>query len=167
MVYRQPATGDVIDGNRRKRGTGRVAVDQHNGCAAGLQGEHPAEVFADGGHQKSEHPLLVEGVDVGAFPAGVVVGGSEKHREIELRRPTLRASGDETARKRKAAAALGLISAIDAYGGFLIPQALNLSFQATGAYAGAFTGFVAGYAALLVLTYVVYVRPGHLREHKI
>ena len=79
----------------------------------------------------------------------------------------LRASGDETARKRKAAAALGLISAIGAYGGFLIPQALNLSFQATGGYAGAFLGFVAGYAALLVLTYVVYVRPAHLREHKI
>lgn len=79
----------------------------------------------------------------------------------------LRASGDEAARKRKAAAALGLISAIGAYGGFLIPQALNLSFQATGGYAGAFLGFVLGYAALLVLTYVVYVRSGHLREHKI
>ncbi|KRE30239.1 nitrate transporter [Agromyces sp. Soil535] len=79
----------------------------------------------------------------------------------------LRASGDDAARKRKAAAALGLISAIGAYGGFLIPQALNLSFQATGAYAGAFVGFVAGYAALLVLTYVVYVRSPHLREHKI
>jgi NNP family nitrate/nitrite transporter-like MFS transporter len=79
----------------------------------------------------------------------------------------LRASGDDTARKRKAAAALGLISAIGAYGGFLIPQVLNLSFQATGAYAGAFVGFVAGYAALLVLTYVVYVRSARLREHKI
>lgn len=79
----------------------------------------------------------------------------------------LRASGDDVARKRKAAAALGLISAIGAYGGFLIPQALNLSFQATGAYAGAFVGFVAGYAALLVLTYVVYVRSARLREHKI
>jgi MFS transporter, NNP family, nitrate/nitrite transporter len=79
----------------------------------------------------------------------------------------LRASGDDVARKRKAAAALGLISAIGAYGGFLIPQALNLSFQATGAYAGAFIGFVAGYAALLVLTYVVYVRSARLREHKI
>jgi MFS transporter, NNP family, nitrate/nitrite transporter len=79
----------------------------------------------------------------------------------------LRAAGDDVARKRKAAAALGLISAIGAYGGFLIPQALNLSFQATGAYAGAFVGFVAGYAALLVLTYVVYVRSARLREHKI
>jgi MFS transporter, NNP family, nitrate/nitrite transporter len=79
----------------------------------------------------------------------------------------LRASGDETARKRKAAAALGLISAIGAYGGFLIPQALNLSFQATGAYAGAFLGFVAGYALLLAITYFVYVRSPRLREHKI
>jgi MFS transporter, NNP family, nitrate/nitrite transporter len=79
----------------------------------------------------------------------------------------LRASGDETARKRKAAAALGLISAIGAYGGFLIPQALNLSFQATGAYAGAFLGFLAGYVLLLAITYFVYVRSPQLREHKI
>ena len=79
----------------------------------------------------------------------------------------LRASGDETARKRKAAAALGLISAIGAYGGFLIPQALNLSFQASGGYAGAFLGFVAVYAFLLVLTYVVYVRSARLSAHKI
>ncbi len=69
--------------------------------------------------------------------------------------------------QRKAAAALGLISAIGAYGGFLIPQALNLSFQATGGYAGAFLGFVAAYGILLVLTYVVYVRSRHLRGHKI
>jgi NNP family nitrate/nitrite transporter-like MFS transporter len=69
--------------------------------------------------------------------------------------------------QRKAAAALGLISAIGAYGGFLIPQALNLSFQASGGYAGAFLGFVAVYALLLVLTYVVYVRSARLSAHKI
>jgi MFS transporter, NNP family, nitrate/nitrite transporter len=79
----------------------------------------------------------------------------------------LRASGDEVARKRKAAAALGLISAIGAYGGFLIPQVLNLSFQATGGYAAAFIAFVGGYVALLLITYVVYVRSAQLREHKI
>ncbi|MFF2270836.1 MFS transporter [Agromyces sp. NPDC058136] len=79
----------------------------------------------------------------------------------------LRASGDETARKRKAAAALGLISAIGAYGGFLIPQALNLSFQTTGGYAGAFLGFVAGYAVLLALTALVYVRPARSRGQQI
>ncbi|UOQ88874.1 MFS transporter [Agromyces endophyticus] len=77
----------------------------------------------------------------------------------------LRGSGDEAARKRKAAAALGLISAIGAYGGFLIPQALNVSVQATGAYTAAFLGFVVAYAALLVLTALVYVRP--LRSHRV
>ncbi len=48
------------------------------------------------------------------------------------------ATGGDVSSKRKAAAALGLISAIGAYGGFLIPQALNLSQQATGSYTGAF-----------------------------
>ncbi|MCD2442442.1 MFS transporter [Agromyces sp. SYSU K20354] len=98
--------------------------------------------------------------------AAAGVGNGSTYRMVPIVF-ALRASGDDTARKRKAAAALGLISAIGAYGGFLIPQALNLSFQATGGYAGAFIGFIAGYAALLVLTYVVYVRSGGLREHKI
>ena len=69
--------------------------------------------------------------------------------------------------QRKAAAALGLISAIGAYGGFLIPQALNLSFQTTGDYAGAFMAFIAAYVVLLALTWAVYVRPRHLRAQKI
>lgn len=69
--------------------------------------------------------------------------------------------------QRKAAAALGLISAIGAYGGFLIPQALNLSFQSTGGYGAAFAGFIAAYVMLLVLTWVVYVRSGKLSAHKI
>jgi MFS transporter, NNP family, nitrate/nitrite transporter len=98
--------------------------------------------------------------------AAAGVGNGSTYRMVPIVF-ALRASGDDVARKRKAAAALGLISAIGAYGGFLIPQTLNLSFQATGAYAGAFIGFVAGYAALLVLTYVVYVRSRGLREHKI
>ncbi|MGK3952672.1 MFS transporter [Microbacterium sp. I2] len=61
--------------------------------------------------------------------------------------------------QRKAAAALGLISAIGAYGGFLIPQVLNASQLATGGYTAAFIGFVAGYVALLVMTVLVYVIP--------
>ncbi len=62
--------------------------------------------------------------------------------------------------QRRAAAALGLISAIGAYGGFLIPQALNVSFQATSAYTTAFGCFVAAYLVLLVVTWAVYGRPG-------
>ena len=61
--------------------------------------------------------------------------------------------------QRKAAAALGIISAIGAYGGFLIPQVLNASQLATGGYTAAFYGFVAGYVALLLVTVLVYVIP--------
>ena len=61
--------------------------------------------------------------------------------------------------QREAAAALGLISAIGAYGGFLVPQVLNASQLATGGYTAAFYGFVAAYVGLMVLTVLVYVIP--------
>ncbi|WOQ70544.1 MFS transporter [Microbacterium limosum] len=61
--------------------------------------------------------------------------------------------------QRKAAAALGLISAIGAYGGFVIPQILNASQLATGAYSAAFYGFVGAYVALLLITVFAYVIP--------
>ncbi|MEN2740722.1 MFS transporter [Microbacterium sp. X-17] len=63
------------------------------------------------------------------------------------------------AMQRKAAAALGLISAIGAYGGFVIPQVLNASQSSTGGYTAAFVGFVIAYAVLLTLTIAVYVIP--------
>jgi len=62
--------------------------------------------------------------------------------------------------ERKASAALGLIGAVGAYGGFLVPQALNLSSTATGAYSAAFYGFVAFYAMALLVTWWCYLRPG-------
>jgi NNP family nitrate/nitrite transporter-like MFS transporter len=61
--------------------------------------------------------------------------------------------------QRKAAAALGLIAAIGAYGGFLVPQVLNSSQLATGGYIAAFYGFVTVYVALMVMTVLVYVMP--------
>src|SRR5688572_127029 len=61
--------------------------------------------------------------------------------------------------QRKAAAALGLVSAIGAYGGFLVPQVLNVSQQATGGYTAAFYGFVCAYVALMIVTVLVYVVP--------
>jgi NNP family nitrate/nitrite transporter-like MFS transporter len=68
-------------------------------------------------------------------------------------------SPEATRMMRKAAAALGLISAIGAYGGFLVPQVLNASQLATGGYTAAFAGFVAAYVALLLVTVFVYVVP--------
>ncbi|MBW9092905.1 MFS transporter [Microbacterium jejuense] len=68
-------------------------------------------------------------------------------------------SAEATKMMRKSAAALGLISAIGAYGGFLVPQVLNASQLATGGYTAAFIGFVAAYVALLLVTLLVYVVP--------
>ncbi len=62
--------------------------------------------------------------------------------------------------ERMASAALGLIAAVGAYGGFLIPQALAASRRATGDYTGAFVGFIAFYLLAVVLTAVVYLRRG-------
>ncbi len=61
---------------------------------------------------------------------------------------------------RKAAAALGLVSAIGAYGGFLVPQALGLSISLRGSYTPAFCIFVAFYVALMAVTWFCYVRRG-------
>ncbi|MGX9347594.1 MFS transporter [Microbacterium sp. KNMS] len=70
--------------------------------------------------------------------------------------------------QRKASAALGLISAIGAYGGFVIPQVLNASQAATGGYTLAFWGFIALYAVLLAITALVYAVPrASLARHRI
>lgn len=61
---------------------------------------------------------------------------------------------------RSAAAALGLISAIGAYGGFLIPQVLGLSLSKLGSYVPAFGVFVGLYVLLLAVTWSCYVRRG-------
>jgi NNP family nitrate/nitrite transporter-like MFS transporter len=65
----------------------------------------------------------------------------------------------DVAAQRKGAAALGLISAIGAYGGFVIPQILNASQSTSGSYVPAFYGFVAAYLALMALTAIMYVAP--------
>lgn len=62
--------------------------------------------------------------------------------------------------QRKAAAALGIISAVGAYGGFAIPQLLGLSKTAFGDYTTALGWFVMAYALMLIVTAVFYVRPG-------
>lgn len=62
--------------------------------------------------------------------------------------------------QRKSSAALGLVSAIGAYGGFLIPQVLSASHAAGGNYNGAFYGFVAAYVLMLAVTWACYLRPG-------
>ncbi|GAA3707880.1 MFS transporter [Zhihengliuella alba] len=62
--------------------------------------------------------------------------------------------------ERQASAALGLVSAIGAYGGFLIPQALGHSATSTGSYTSAFVGFVAAYLLMMGTAWFCYLRPG-------
>lgn len=61
---------------------------------------------------------------------------------------------------RRGSAALGLISAVGAYGGFVIPQVLSASKSATGGYEVAFYGFVAFYVVALSVTWFFYLRRG-------
>ena len=68
-----------------------------------------------------------------------------------------RNSGDVNT-QRKTAAALGLISAVGAYGGFIIPQVLSYSKTTTGDYSGAIYGFAIAYVAMMCVTAFVYLR---------
>lgn len=68
-------------------------------------------------------------------------------------------SGASTASTaRLASSSLGLISAIGAYGGFVIPQVLNASTAASGSYTPAFYGFVGAYVLMLIVCWVCYLR---------
>ncbi len=60
--------------------------------------------------------------------------------------------------RRESAAALGVISAVGAYGGFLIPQTFGLSTNATGGPKAALLAFVAFYGSCILLTWWCYLR---------
>ena len=62
--------------------------------------------------------------------------------------------------QRKTAAALGIISAVGAYGGFIIPQMLGLSKTSSGSYSTAIYGFVVAYVVLMAVTAFFYLRRG-------
>jgi NNP family nitrate/nitrite transporter-like MFS transporter len=76
-------------------------------------------------------------------------------------RATARPDASGLLRSRKAAAGcIGLAGAIGAYGGFLVPRGFALSTAQSGSLRPALLVFVAGYVALLALTWAVYHRPG-------
>lgn len=94
--------------------------------------------------------------------AATGVGNGSTYRMIPIvfsARAVARKEGDAAAVQRRAAAALGLISGIGAYGGFMVPQVLNASQLSTGTYEGAFIGFGIVYIVMLVITLLVYGIP--------
>jgi MFS transporter, NNP family, nitrate/nitrite transporter len=70
------------------------------------------------------------------------------------------ADGEEAmaAARRNSAAAIGIISAVGAYGGFLIQRAFGMSTAATGSIVPALLGFLVFYGACVVLTWWCYLR---------
>ncbi|NUP00479.1 MAG: MFS transporter, partial [Nonomuraea sp.] len=60
--------------------------------------------------------------------------------------------------KRQASAAIGIISAVGALGGFLINRAFGMAFAAAGTPAPAFLAFAIFYATCLALTWWCYTR---------
>lgn len=94
--------------------------------------------------------------------AATGVGNGATYRMIPIvfsARAAARRDGDGAMVARRAASALGLISGLGAYGGFVVPQVLNVSQLASGGYQAAFIGFGIAYLVLLVITIVVYARP--------
>jgi MFS transporter, NNP family, nitrate/nitrite transporter len=61
--------------------------------------------------------------------------------------------------RRESAAAIGIISAIGAYGGFLVPRTYGWSTGAYGSIVPALYLYVGLYAVMLVVTWVYYLRP--------
>ena len=60
--------------------------------------------------------------------------------------------------KKEAAAAIGIISAIGAYGGFLVPRTYGWSTAAYGSIVPALYVYVGLYAVMLAVTWVFYLR---------
>lgn len=66
--------------------------------------------------------------------------------------------GDPVTARRHSAAALGLVSAIGAYGGFLVPRAFGYSVEATGGIEAALVGFIVFYVVCTAVTWWCYLR---------
>jgi NNP family nitrate/nitrite transporter-like MFS transporter len=60
--------------------------------------------------------------------------------------------------RRQTGAALGFISAVGAYGGFLVPRSFGMSISNTGGIAAALVGFVVFYAGCAGVTWWCYLR---------
>jgi NNP family nitrate/nitrite transporter-like MFS transporter len=100
--------------------------------------------------------FLVSGVGNGStyrmIPA---IFRAEAHRAIEAGAPPDQAT---TTGRTRAAAVIGLSSAIGAFGGFLIPRGFGISIDQTGSINTALLLFLAGYAICLLTTWWFYLR---------
>ncbi|MFI6927075.1 MFS transporter [Nonomuraea spiralis] len=98
------------------------------------------------------------------------VGNGSTYRMIpaifQARAVAERGEGEEALLygRRQAAAAIGVISAVGALGGFLVNRAFGMAFAAAGTPAPAFLAFAVFYAACLALTWWCYTRTAAVRS---
>ncbi|MCU1596255.1 MAG: Nitrite extrusion protein [Frankiales bacterium] len=114
-----------------------------------------ASVVLAASYQKSLPLYLVGFTSLFVF-SGIGNGSTYKMIPAIFARRT---SSFEEAR-RLSAALIGVAGAIGAFGGVLVNVAFRQSFLSSGNANGAYTSFIAFYAACLALTYLVYLRPG-------
>jgi NNP family nitrate/nitrite transporter-like MFS transporter len=90
------------------------------------------------------------------------IGNGSTYRMIPaLFAAAARNRGDDVAAgKREAAGALGIASAVGAFGGFLIPICYAWSKQASGSIVPALQFYVGVFVVMLAVTWVAYLRPG-------
>jgi NNP family nitrate/nitrite transporter-like MFS transporter len=86
-----------------------------------------------------------------------VIFRTERMREIDESNEEVRLKAVRSAEK-ESAAVIGFSSAVAAYGAFIIPQASNLSIQATGGISAALYGFIVFYLTCIVVTWWYYSR---------
>ncbi|HXX66914.1 MAG TPA: MFS transporter, partial [Polyangiaceae bacterium] len=87
-------------------------------------------------------PLIFKNAALASGPEGAGLG-----REGALRSARI-----------ESAAAIGLVSAIGACGGYLVPRGFAASIAATGSVHGALTSFLLFYVACMALTWAFYIR---------
>ena len=109
---------------------------------------------------------VIAAVRAGSFPLFLVgflalfalsgIGNGSTYRMI----PAIFRSqtADGAVARRHGAAALGLISAIGAYGGFLVPRAFGVSVERTGGIEAAMVGFIGFYVLCTAVTWWCYLR---------
>jgi len=86
------------------------------------------------------------------------VGNGATYRMIPIIFAAL--TPDRLTARRQGAAAIGIISAIGAYGGFFVPQTFRWSVEHHGGIIPALYVYVVVYAVMLVITWAFYLRRG-------
>jgi NNP family nitrate/nitrite transporter-like MFS transporter len=107
--------------------------------------------------QRASLPLYLVGFITLFFLSGL--GNGSTYKMIPAIFKATRPTYEET--RRMSGALIGIAGAVGAFGGVLVNVAFRQSFLSTGNAEAAYISFIAFYGACVLVTYLVYLRPGH------